>query len=115
MSTPSAPPPRVGRVFLVDMDNTLSDNDAIKRDLQYAIVDLLGRGHGNRFWAIYESVREDHDYVDFPGTLERFHWSTRTSTAWTRSPSCCGTCRSTSTCTPARWTPSRRCRRWGRS
>jgi FMN phosphatase YigB (HAD superfamily) len=73
MSTQPAPPPRVARVFLVDMDNTLSDNDAIKRDLQYTIVNLLGRGHGNRFWALYESVREEHDYVDFPGTLERFH------------------------------------------
>jgi FMN phosphatase YigB (HAD superfamily) len=74
----SAQPPvpaadHVARVFLVDMDNTLSDNDAIKRDLQYAVVDLLGRSHGNRFWAIYEALREDHDFVDFPGTLERFH------------------------------------------
>ena len=73
MSEPAAPPPRVARVFLVDMDNTLSDNDAIKRDLQYVVVDLLGRSHANRFWAIYEAVREDHDYVDFPGTVERFH------------------------------------------
>jgi FMN phosphatase YigB (HAD superfamily) len=73
VSESAAPPPRVARVFLVDMDNTLSDNDAIKRDLQYAVVDLLGRSHANRFWAIYEAVREDHDYVDFPGTVERFH------------------------------------------
>jgi len=73
VSESAAPPPPVARVFLVDMDNTLSDNDAIKRDLQYAVVDLLGRSHANRFWAIYEAVREDHDYVDFPGTVERFH------------------------------------------
>jgi hypothetical protein len=60
-------------VFLVDMDNTLIDNDALKHDLQETIVRLLGREHGDRFWAIYELMRQEHDYVDFPATLERFH------------------------------------------
>ena len=59
-------------VFLVDMDNTLIDNDALKRDLQETIVRLLGREHGDRFWAIYELMRQEHDYVDFPATIERF-------------------------------------------
>jgi hypothetical protein len=34
---------------------------------------LLGREHGDRFWAIYELMRQEHDYVDFPATIERLH------------------------------------------
>jgi FMN phosphatase YigB (HAD superfamily) len=55
------------------MDNTLIDNDAIKRDLQATIVRKLGRELGDRFWAIYELMRQERDYVDFPATIERFH------------------------------------------
>jgi hypothetical protein len=72
-ATPAAPRPHAPLVFLVDMDNTLIDNDALKRDLQETIVHLLGREHGDRFWAIYELMRQEHDYVDFPATIERLH------------------------------------------
>lgn len=68
----SPPPERSPVVFLVDMDNTLIDNDAVKRDLQEATARLLGRERGDRFWAVYEQVRQDQDYVDFPATIERF-------------------------------------------
>jgi FMN phosphatase YigB (HAD superfamily) len=59
--------------FLLDVDNTLLDNDRVKRDLQAHIDRLVGLERGQRFWALYEEVRQEADYVDFPLTLRRFH------------------------------------------
>ncbi|MEA2641620.1 MAG: hypothetical protein QOF51_3014 [Chloroflexota bacterium] len=59
-------------VFLLDVDNTLLDNDAVKADLEVRIGRLLGEARSRDFWAIYEQVRRDYDYVDFPRTLARF-------------------------------------------
>ncbi|GAC1314222.1 MAG: hypothetical protein NVSMB2_03320 [Chloroflexota bacterium] len=59
--------------FLFDVDNTLIDNDGVKADLQVQIERLVGPDRGARFWALYEEVRCEQDYVDFPRTLERFH------------------------------------------
>lgn len=58
--------------FLFDVDNTLLDNDRVRRDLADAIDARVGRERGERFWAIYEEIRRELDYVDFPHTLERF-------------------------------------------
>lgn len=58
--------------FLFDVDNTLLDNDRVKADLVAATDRLVGPERGERFWQIYEEVREDLDYVDLPGTLGRF-------------------------------------------
>jgi FMN phosphatase YigB (HAD superfamily) len=59
-------------VFLFDVDNTLLDNDRVKADLQAHIELLVGPEHSAHFWTLYEEVRREHDYVDFPRTLERF-------------------------------------------
>lgn len=58
--------------FLFDVDNTLLDNDRVKGDLVATIERLVGPERARRFWELYEDVRRDHDYVDLPGTLERF-------------------------------------------
>jgi len=57
--------------FLFDVDNTLLDNDRVKGDLVTAIESLVGAERGRRFWELYEEVRHECDYVDFPRTLER--------------------------------------------
>jgi FMN phosphatase YigB (HAD superfamily) len=59
-------------VFLLDVDNTLIDNDRAKEDLQAQIERLVGPEHNARFWELYEEVRDEQDYVDFPLTLQRF-------------------------------------------
>lgn len=59
-------------VFLFDVDNTLIDNDGVKADLQTQIESLVGADRGARFWALYEEVRAEQDYVDVPRTLEHF-------------------------------------------
>jgi FMN phosphatase YigB (HAD superfamily) len=58
--------------FLLDVDNTLLDNDRVKVDLRQEIEALVGAERGSAFWELYEEVRREVDYVDLPRTLERF-------------------------------------------
>jgi hypothetical protein len=57
--------------FLLDVDNTLLDNDALKAHLQSEIVAAGGEALSHRFWEAYEAVRADLDAVSVPVTLER--------------------------------------------
>jgi FMN phosphatase YigB (HAD superfamily) len=59
-------------VFLLDVDNTLIDNDRVKKDLGRVIESLVSADRAARFWSLYEQVREDAGVVDFPETLRRF-------------------------------------------
>jgi FMN phosphatase YigB (HAD superfamily) len=59
-------------VFLLDVDNTLLDNDRVKHDLQAAIAALVAEDRASRFWALYEEVRQEESVVNFPETLRRF-------------------------------------------
>jgi hypothetical protein len=58
-------------VFLLDVDNTLIDNDRVKSHLRAEIRSALGEGFDRRFWEVYEDVRSDLDVVSVPVTLER--------------------------------------------
>jgi FMN phosphatase YigB (HAD superfamily) len=58
--------------FLFDVDNTLLDNDRVRRELMTTIEILVGPRREQRFWELYEDVRHDCDFVDFPRTLGRF-------------------------------------------
>ena len=60
-------------VFLLDLDNTLIDNDAVREQLNEGTRRLLGAELADRFWKIYEEVRDECDYVDFLEALDRFH------------------------------------------
>ena len=58
--------------FLVDVDNTLLDNDAVKADLALRLEQLMGPEHAASFWTVYEDVRRAYDFVDLPRTLGQF-------------------------------------------
>jgi len=60
-------------VFLLDVDNTLLDNDRVRGDLAAQIRELVDDERAERFWFIYEQVRDERDFVDYPWTLARFH------------------------------------------
>lgn len=60
-------------VFLLDVDNTLLDNDFVKEDLARHMKGFLSPDEEQRFWDLYEGIRHERDVVDFPLTLERFH------------------------------------------
>ena len=60
-------------VFLLDVDNTLLDNDRVRIELEAAVADAVGPARAVRFWETYEAVREELDIVSsFPETMERF-------------------------------------------
>jgi FMN phosphatase YigB (HAD superfamily) len=59
-------------VFLIDVDNTLLDNDQAKADVALAIRALVGLDRAARFWSLYEKVRDEYGVVDYPETLRRF-------------------------------------------
>ncbi len=63
----------MANVFLVDVDNTLLDNDRAKADVARAIGELVGPDRASRFWSLYEDVRDECGVVDYPETLRRFH------------------------------------------
>jgi hypothetical protein len=56
---------------LIDVDNTLLDNDAAKRDLASGLIDTLGEAGAERFWTVYEEVRAELGVVDIPRTIGR--------------------------------------------
>lgn len=58
-------------VFILDIDNTLLDNDALKEDLDAGVRAVLGEQRAARFWEIYEEVRVDRQTVDLPATIRR--------------------------------------------
>ena len=59
-------------MFLLDVDNTLLDNDRVKEDIRAAIAGLVAADRASRFWSLYEDVRNEQGVVDFPETLRRF-------------------------------------------
>jgi FMN phosphatase YigB (HAD superfamily) len=57
---------------MLDVDNTLLDNDALKEYLAAELRALLGDGGAARFWELYEEVRREQDVVDLPLTAQRY-------------------------------------------
>lgn len=59
-------------VYLVDVDNTLLDNDAIEQDLKYYLQAAFGAGACKRYWSIFEQLRGELGYADYLGALQRY-------------------------------------------
>ena len=59
-------------VFLVDVDNTLVDNDRVQAHLKEHLAQTYGDATRDRYWEILEELREDLGYVDYLGALERY-------------------------------------------
>jgi FMN phosphatase YigB (HAD superfamily) len=66
------PEPDRSIVFLLDCDNTLFDNDALKADLDTQLGALLGVELNRRLWDLYEAVRRETGTVNYPVVLDRF-------------------------------------------
>jgi len=56
---------------LLDVDNTLLDNDQVQKDLGDRIEEDLGAAARERYWAHYNALREEHGYADYLGALKR--------------------------------------------
>jgi FMN phosphatase YigB (HAD superfamily) len=59
-------------LFLLDVDNTLLDNDRIENDLSDHLTREFGRKACNRYWSILEELRSELGYADFLGALQRY-------------------------------------------
>ena len=59
-------------VFLLDVDNTLLDNDSIVADLGDHLADEFGEESRNRYWTIFEALRAELGYADYLGALQRY-------------------------------------------
>src|SRR5262245_12177074 len=63
---------RYPTVFLVDVDNTLIDNDGIQQDLQDHLERVYGRASRVRYWKILEDLFDELGYRDYLGALQRY-------------------------------------------
>jgi FMN phosphatase YigB (HAD superfamily) len=59
-------------VFLVDVDNTLIDNDHIQADLRRHLEREFGAACRDRYWAILEHLFSELGYRDYLGALQRY-------------------------------------------
>jgi FMN phosphatase YigB (HAD superfamily) len=62
----------VSVVFLLDVDNTLLDNDRIGTDLKRHLTQAFGSVRQERYWAIFEKLRGELGYADYLGALQRY-------------------------------------------
>jgi FMN phosphatase YigB (HAD superfamily) len=59
-------------VFLVDVDNTLLDNDRIQNDIKRHLDREFGIASRERYWAILEQLFAELGYRDYLGALQRY-------------------------------------------
>jgi FMN phosphatase YigB (HAD superfamily) len=59
-------------VFLVDVDNTLLDNDRIQQDLRDHLDRAFGIACRERYWTILETLFAELGYRDYIGALQRY-------------------------------------------
>jgi FMN phosphatase YigB (HAD superfamily) len=64
--------PAADIVFLLDVDNTLLDNDRIIADLMRHLEREVGHERQRRYWDIFEELREQLGYADYLGALQRY-------------------------------------------
>ena len=59
-------------VFLLDVDNTLLDNDRVIADLRAHIEHEFGATMASRYWLHFEALRSELGYADYLGALQRW-------------------------------------------
>jgi FMN phosphatase YigB (HAD superfamily) len=64
--------PRSSLVYLLDVDNTLLDNDRVTADLKHFLEVEVGPDKTRRYWEIFEDLRNELGYADYLGALQRY-------------------------------------------
>ena len=59
-------------VFLLDVDNTLLDNDRVAADLRRHLDRAVGHACQRQYWVIFEGLRAELGYADYLGALQRY-------------------------------------------
>jgi FMN phosphatase YigB (HAD superfamily) len=63
---------RAALVFLLDVDNTLLDNDRVTHDLRRFLQRELGEASADAYFSIFEELRRELGYADYLGALQRY-------------------------------------------
>lgn len=58
-------------VFLLDVDNTLLDNDAVEADLHRHLLTQLGPELAETYWQAFEELRGELGYADYLRAVQR--------------------------------------------
>ncbi len=58
--------------FLLDVDNTLLDNDRVTADLRRHLAGAFGEGAARWYWETFEELRSELGYADYLGALQRY-------------------------------------------
>jgi hypothetical protein len=56
-------------IFLLDVDNTLLNNDQVVADLREHLTEQFGTTASDRYWEIFETLRSELGYADYLGAL----------------------------------------------
>ena len=59
-------------IFLLDVDNTLLDNDRFSADLGDHLETLFGAAERARYWRIFSQRREALGFADYLGSVQEF-------------------------------------------
>jgi FMN phosphatase YigB (HAD superfamily) len=59
-------------VFLIDVDNTLLDNDRVQHDLRGYLAQEFGVEGRDRYWDIYTARFAELGYADYLGAVQQF-------------------------------------------
>ncbi len=59
-------------VFLLDVDNTLLDNDRVVADLMRHLERDIGADRQKLYWKYFEDLRSELGYADYLGALQRY-------------------------------------------
>ncbi len=57
---------------LLDVDNTLLDNDRVIADLMRHLELQVGHERQQRYWTLFEEMRNELGYADYLGALQRY-------------------------------------------
>jgi FMN phosphatase YigB (HAD superfamily) len=66
------PPVQRELVCLLDVDNTLLDNDRVSADMRRFLEGEVGAERTRRYWALFEELRAELGYADYLGALQRY-------------------------------------------
>jgi hypothetical protein len=59
-------------VVLIDVDNTLLDNDRVTADLRRYLIKEVGAGRADQYFELFEQLRKDLGYADYLGALQLY-------------------------------------------
>ena len=58
--------------FLLDVDNTLLDNDRFAADLGTWLDERFGEAERRRYWSLYEELRQQYGYADYLSAAQQW-------------------------------------------